>query len=718
MTRRPAALAAVLGLAAAATARAEAPQLTEVRPYGAQRGVAAELSVQGSRLDPSTRIIAPFGIQATDTEPKSTLSALRKFKITVAPDTPVGIYPIRVRTDEGLSNPVLFAVGQLPQVAEKEDNSTFDSAQPVPANVVIEGQSAGNDVDFFRFPGKKGQKLLVDAQCARIGSGVDPTIRLTTASRTYIASADDSPGLVTDARLTATLPEDGDYVVELSDSRYQGGGRPIYRLLIGEVPTAEEIYPLGGRAGEVLGIELSGGNLGGPKLAVTSLKAVPGIGWTQPKLTSLSLGLPGPNLDLESIPGLVVGTYPELRESSDPSTSAPLGAPPVVFNGRIESKGDEDEFKVRTIPGEKLKITVAAASLGSALDGVLQVKNAAGSVLANADDVPNPLVPKGPNNQPAAVNTPDPSLVFTVPANTGEITLTLKDLKGEGGVGFPYRITVEPVTTPAFTLTLGETQAALAKGGTAAIPVTIARDGYNGPITLSAENLPAGVTVKPGTVNDGQVAGIVTLEAASDAGFDIASIRVVGEAKAGNAVLKAVADKPVVFAQQATLPTKVIVFDSLALAATPPTGIKAEVPASVDIVHGFGNPVPIKLTREKDVDGALAIAAAPLPAGVTVAASNIAAKANEGSATVNVTTDVPLGKATIALNAKGNLKGKDRMFGLPAVTINVVRPAAVELAAANLELKAGATADLKGKVVRKAPFKDPVTIKLDACPPG
>ena len=98
--------------------------------------------------------------------------------------------------------------------------------------LVVEGQAAGNDVDYFRFPGKKGRTIVVDAQCARIGSGVDPTIRLTTAGAArFVASADDSPGLLTDARLVAVLPEDADYVVELSDSRYQGGGRPVYRLV-------------------------------------------------------------------------------------------------------------------------------------------------------------------------------------------------------------------------------------------------------------------------------------------------------------------------------------------------------------------------------------------------------------------------------------------------------------------------------------------------------
>src|SRR4029079_10228700 len=89
-------------------------------------------------------------------------------------------------------------------------------------------------------------------------------------------------GLLTDARLTATLPEDGDYVVELSDSRYQGGGRPIYRLLVGAVPMAEEVYPLGGRRGGSQGFELRGGTIAGPY--VTAARIDPGPAFTAGRL--------------------------------------------------------------------------------------------------------------------------------------------------------------------------------------------------------------------------------------------------------------------------------------------------------------------------------------------------------------------------------------------------------------------------------------------------
>ena len=119
----------------------------------------------------------------------------------------------------------------------------------------------------------------------------DPVDERPAANGAYIASADDSPGLLTDARLTAMLPADGDYVVELSDSRYQGANRPVYRLVIGAVPMAEEVYPLGGRAGETVGLELRGGTLGGVKIAAATLNPPFGTELVAPRISSAMLGL-------------------------------------------------------------------------------------------------------------------------------------------------------------------------------------------------------------------------------------------------------------------------------------------------------------------------------------------------------------------------------------------------------------------------------------------
>ncbi len=179
----------------------------------------------------------------------------------------------------------------------RRTTASFEAAQSIPSPCVVEGTSAGADVDYFRFPGKKGQRIVVDAQCARIGSGVDPQLRLmrADASHKYIASADDTAGLLTDARIVADLPEEGDYVIELSDTRYQGGGRPVYRLVVGALPVADEVYPLGGRRGEATGFELRGGTIGEARLGVARAEAPAGLEVFHARFTGPMLGL-GPRL--------------------------------------------------------------------------------------------------------------------------------------------------------------------------------------------------------------------------------------------------------------------------------------------------------------------------------------------------------------------------------------------------------------------------------------
>ena len=295
-TVAPAVLVMLAGLfyGAGTPACAAPPKVTNLSPLGVQRGVATEMTVGGANFAGSPRLIAPFRflIEPAAASAKSDAANWR-FKLTVAADVAVGIYPVRIQTDDGISSPFLLAVGQLPQVAEKEDNSSFELAQVLPdLPVVVEGQVAGNDVDYFRFRGKKGELIVVDAQCARIGSGIDPTIRLTTAgaNRGFIASADDTPGLQTDARLTAVLPTDGEYVVELSDSRYQGAARPVFRAVIGAVPMAAEVYPLGGRTGETVGLEFRGGTLTGVKIAAAAMHPLLGTELVVPGISSATFG--------------------------------------------------------------------------------------------------------------------------------------------------------------------------------------------------------------------------------------------------------------------------------------------------------------------------------------------------------------------------------------------------------------------------------------------
>ena len=722
MTRKSAGLAVVIGLALAARGMAAPPTITGTTPLGVQRGVVSEVTIQGANLTGNPRLIAPFGFAVEPPAAPSTDAANWKFKVNVAAGTAVGTYPIRVQTDDGPSNPFLFSVGQLPQVAEKEENSAFETAQAIPSPVVVEGQTAGIDVDYFRFAGKKGERIVVDAQCARIGSGVDPSIRLTTAGRAYVASADDTAGLLTDARLTATLPEDTDYVIELSDSRYQGGGRPVYRLVVGAVPVADEIFPLGGRQGETVGFELRGGNLPDLKVAAATVIATPDRDVFALRATNQALGLAtpaGPVLDVESLPPMVASQMPELREPADPNAPPVRAAVPVTLNGRLDPTGDEDRYILAVTPGQKLRIEVDATRRGSALDAVLQVLGAGDAVLATADDTTTPVVGKTPK---AVIISPDPTLDFTVPAGLTELTLALKDLQGRGGTGYAYRIAVESVA-PSFEVVLNDLQVGIPKNGTAAVGVTVTRQGYNGPITLNVANPPAGLTVRSGTIADGQAVGSFTVSASPDAAFGAVTLQVLGSGQGPGGPIVRAASKEIVFAQQATpmasLPTNTSTQTGLAVAPALATAVKLDAPATaIEVVHGYGAAIEVKAERSAGADAALAVTPLPLPPGLAVAAVNIAEKAATGSVTVTAAPEVPLGPMTIALTAKGKIANADQVFAVPAVTLNVVRPAAITLAAPGTEVKAGATVEVKGKVERKAPFKEPVTIKVTGLPAG
>ena len=82
----------------------------------------------------------------------------------------------------------------------------------------------------------------------------------------------------------------------------------------------------------------------------------------------------------------------------------------------------------------------------------------------------------------------------------------IRDLENRGGIGFPYRIVVEPLL-PDFELLANESQVSVPRGGTASVGVTILRKGYSGPITVTVADPPAGLSVRPGTIAAGQTAG-------------------------------------------------------------------------------------------------------------------------------------------------------------------------------------------------------------------
>lgn len=222
-----------------------------------------------------------------------------------------------------------------------------------------------------------------------------------------------------------------------------------------------------------------------------------------------------------------------------------------------------------------------------------------------------------------------------------EITLVLRDLEGRGGPGNPYRLTVEPAT-PTFSVALYDGQVSIPKGGTATPGLTVTRLGYNGPITLSVAEPPPGLTVRSGVIPEGQTVGVSSLSGSADTAFGPVDLKVVGTGQGPAGPVVEHATKTTIYAQQATLPTNSQTQTGLTAATALPRPLRLDTPAEpVEVVHGFGAPIPIKVDRKEGGEGKLTVTPLPLPTGLTVSDLVIAEKAAEGVATVNAAPEAP-----------------------------------------------------------------------------
>ncbi len=93
----------------------------------------------------------------------------------------------------------------------------------------------------------------------------------------------------------------------------------------------------------------------------------------------------------------------------------------------------------------------------------------------------------------------DCSMIFDPPAD-GDYRIRVEDVRGLGGPGFGYHLVVrEP--QPDFSLTVASPDPNVPRGGTLPVLVEARRfDGHEGPIEVSAEGLPPGVSAEPSVI--------------------------------------------------------------------------------------------------------------------------------------------------------------------------------------------------------------------------
>jgi hypothetical protein len=640
-------------------------RLDGIFPLGSQAGSEVQLEIRGKDLDDvkTLRFDHP-GLKAAFVKPN-------QFRLTVATDVPQGTYEVRAVGRYGISGVQLFEVGRgLTEVLEKEPNDSPDKAQAVPMNAAVNGRSDGNGDDFFRFPAKKGERIVLDCRAFRLNSQLRAILSLAGADGKELLRSRPYYNL-TDPLLDFTAPADGDYIVRLHDMTFLGG--LAYRLVISNHPQIENAFPAAVMPGAKTELLLLGRNLPGGKPApqwviqdqpleqLTVPFAAPKDPLQQDRFAFLN-HLPSPCLDARGLQfwpaelknclnpvTLASADLPvtaEREPNDSPETAQPLTLPTVV-SGRLDQPGDRDWYTFTAKAGEAITIDLLCERLDFPGDPFVLIFDAKGKEVTSFDD-------HGININSLAQANRDPLGTFRVPAD-GTYRLFVQERYRKGGPRYHYVLRLAKNEHDFYPVVFHETPSdpscpVVRQGGSAFCELCLNRRDFNGPVTVEAEGLPPGITCPPVHVSpQAQHANIVFI-AAADAPEWAGPIRLKAWAMIDGKRL----ERPVRCAQRrwpvANINTSLEVRDiCLAVRPKAPYGIRL---AAEKAAAPAGGAVDMKATVIRhwpDFKGKVQLTGLNLPPGFSLATTDIPADKSETTVKLKIAANVPPGEYSIVL---------------------------------------------------------------------
>jgi hypothetical protein len=557
------------------------PNLNSLFPLGGQQGTTVEVTVAGTNLDESEKLLFSHpGItalpkqQPADEFNPQPRNVPNQFVVQVAANVSPGFYEVRHVGRYGASNPRIFAVSKLSEVLEKGENNTRDKAQELSPASVVNGRTDNNNHDFYAVNLKSGDRILVDCQAQRLDSRVNGTLILLDPAGQEVARALDTLGA--DPVIDFTAQQEGRHVIVMFDFVFNGGPDYGYRLAVTAQPFIDFIFPPSATAGSNGSFTLFGRNLPGgqpadgvrvgnqtlQKLAVNIPipadetnrvnPSITGVSylrsmlvesveyqWTDGNLTSNSMAI-----------GVARAPVTPEQEPNNKASESQKVTLPCEYVGQFFPQRDEDWLQFEAKKGDRLDIEVLAHRLGRNCDPVLLIqrvrKNEKGEEqieeVAQVDD------PAERNNRIGSqydTSTDDPTYRLNVPEDA-TYRVMIRDQFGDGRADprFVYRLAIRAVE-PDFRVAVFPDLPSAAKGdanqiaidtlnlprgGTAMLNVNLDRSEFDGEVELVVENLPAGVS-SPGALLGGNVdRGLLVLVAEENATAWSGPIRVIAKA--------------------------------------------------------------------------------------------------------------------------------------------------------------------------------------------
>ena len=559
------------------------PRLYWIYPPGGQQGTKVDISIAGADMDEPDRLVFSHpGITAVPkiAPPRSFEKEPRvlsnQFVVTIAADVPPGSYEARVHGRYGLSTPRNFEVGDLPEVVEPEEeaNKAIDRKLPLTVNSVTNARGNRDGFDTFEFTAKAGERVILRCATRSIDSRMSAVLEVLSAEGNQLAFS--RATYRREPMIDFKAPADGTYRLKVYDTTYRGGEQFFYRLELSTRPYIDFLFPPSGMPATSGRFMIFGHNLPGGS-------PVQGVPYAEPGLEQLAvdIALPAEATSLclspsstlkEPVEAEVEGYVYRLPSPSGPSNPAFVSfarAPvaieqepnddlrkpqvlslPCEVAGQFYPHRDADWFSFHAKKGETYSIEVFSERLTLPTDPAVLVQHigvdADGRekvrVVVDQDDAPIRFA-----NPPFDAPSHDVAFQFTADAD-GTHRILVRDLYA-GSNAHPrhvYRMKIGP-PQPDFRLvatsrvlieasSLWERVLAgtptLLKGGAQPILVQAYRcDGFDGPITLSIEGLPPGVTCSPVTIAQGQRHASLIVVASQDAAPWSGPIKIVGTAK-------------------------------------------------------------------------------------------------------------------------------------------------------------------------------------------
>lgn len=665
------------------TSRADLPliRLDRIFPLGGAAGSEVIVEIAGKDLEEAKALHFDHpGLKAELLKPN-------QFKVTIAADAPVGTHDVRAVGLYGISGARLFAVSKgLTELRETEPNDSPDKPQAVPLNCAINATSDGNGDDFFRFPAKKGERVILDCYAFRLDSTMRASLVLSTADGMTLAQS--KPYYTrTDPLLDFIAPADGDYIVRVHDAIFSGG--LPYRLVISNRPHIESVFPMAAQPGESVELTIHGRNLpGGKQAAEHAIQGLPleqlTLPFTAPKDPAALQRFdfishpPSPCLTtrgLQFFPALAAGQGGVLnpatllhadapvtreREPNDSPETAQEIALPTVISGRLDKPGDADWYTFTAKAGESFAVELWCERLDQPGDLFIIVTDDKGNERASFDD-------HGTNFNSLAQFNRDPVGTFTAPA-AGKYRLLVQDRYRNGGPRFQYVLRVGKPVPDIYPVVFHATTTdpscpTVRQGGSTHYELCLNRwAGFNGPVTITAEGLPPGVFCPPVHVGvQSQFANIVFI-AGPDAPEWAGALRL----KAAATISRPAPDGDLKLERDVRCSQRRWPIDNintsrmtreicLAVRAKAPYALKTPVePITVQAGSAFDAKVTIDRLWP-DFKGKVQITGLNLPPGFNVPTTDLPADKNDTIVKIAVANNVPPGTYTVNLRGDGQV---------------------------------------------------------------